>query len=128
MQVLLFGGTGQVGTELCELAAAEGVTVVAPDRAAVDITDASGLARLIDARPWNAVINAAAFTSVDLAEREQAMAFAVNADAPARLAVETARREIPLIHISTDYVFDGGKGAPYVEQDLTGPLNVYGHS
>jgi dTDP-4-dehydrorhamnose reductase len=74
------------------------------------------------------VINAAGYTDVDRAESEQAVAFAVNADAPARLATETGRHGIPLIHISTDYVFDGRKNAPYTETDKTAPLNVYGRS
>ena len=74
------------------------------------------------------VINAAAYTNVDGAESEEALAFAINAEAPARIAAETGRHGIPLIHISTDYVFDGKKGAPYVEQDPIGPLNAYGRS
>ena len=74
------------------------------------------------------MINAAAYTDVDRAESEEAVAFAVNAEAPARLAAETGRRGIPLVHISTDYVFDGRKGAPYVEEDEPAPLNAYGRS
>ena len=70
---------------------------------------------MIAAEPWSAVINAAAYTDVDRAESEEPVAFAVNAEAPSRLAAETGRRGIPLVHISTDYVFDGRKGAPYVE-------------
>ena len=75
-----------------------------------------------------AVINAAAYTDVDRAESEQPTAFAVNAEGPARLAAETGRRGIPLVHISTDYVFDGRKGSPYVESDPPAPLNAYGRS
>ena len=74
------------------------------------------------------VINAAAYTNVDGAESNEALAFAINAEAPARIAAETGRHGIPLIHISTDYVFDGKKGAPYVEQDPIGPVNAYGRS
>src|SRR5262245_10467806 len=83
---------------------------------------------MIAAVPWSGVINAAAYTDVDRAESEESLAFAVNAEAPSRLAAETGRRGIPLVHISTDYVFDGRKGAPYVEQDAVAPLNAYGRS
>jgi dTDP-4-dehydrorhamnose reductase len=86
------------------------------------------MAWVIAADSWSAVINAAAYTDVDRAESEEALAFAVNGEAPSRLAAETARHRIPLIHISTDYVFDGRKGSPYVEQDEAEPLNAYGRS
>jgi dTDP-4-dehydrorhamnose reductase len=83
---------------------------------------------MIANEPWSAVINAAAYTDVDRAESEEATAFAINSEAPSQLAVETGRRGIPFVHISTDYVFDGRKGAPYVEQDQVAPLNAYGRS
>ena len=83
---------------------------------------------MITAEAWSAVINVAAYTDVDRAESEEAVAFAVNAEAPGRLATETGRRGIPLVHISTDYVFDGRKGSPYVEEDEPAPLNAYGRS
>ena len=83
---------------------------------------------MVGAERWSAVINAAAYTAVDRAESEEEAAIAVNALAPSRLAVETAARGIPLIHISTDYVFNGQKGAPYVESDGTDPVNAYGRS
>ena len=94
----------------------------------LDLARPDAIADAIAAGPWHAVINAAAYTNVDRAESERDLAFAINADAPATLAGETARHGIPLIHISTDYVFDGRKGAPYVETDATAPLNVYGQS
>jgi len=128
MRFLLLGGTGQVGTELRALSLPQQVEVIALDRSELDLADASAIARVIAAEPWSAVINAAAYTDVDRAESEEAVAFAINAEAPSRLAAETARRGIPLIHISTDYVFDGRKGAPYVEQDEVAPLNAYGRS
>jgi dTDP-4-dehydrorhamnose reductase len=128
MRILLFGGTGQVGEEFRALAMLDHVQVVAPSHGALDLQDADAVARVIAAESWSVVINAAAFTQVDRAENEEAVAFAVNAAAASRLAAETARRGIPLIHISTDYVFDGSKGAPYIEQDKVGPLNVYGRS
>ncbi len=128
MRFLLLGGTGQVGEEFRALAMPDGVEVVAPSRSALDLEDADAIVRIIAAEPWSVVINAAAYTEVDRAESEEAVAFAVNAGAPSRLAAETGRRGIPLVHISTDYVFDGRKGAPYVEQDKAAPLNVYGRS
>jgi dTDP-4-dehydrorhamnose reductase len=128
MRFLLLGGTGQVGEEFRMLAFPKDLEVVAPTRAALELEDPRAIARMIAAEPWSAVINAAAYTDVDRAESEEAVAFAVNAEAPSRLAAETACRGIPLVHISTDYVFDGRKGAPYVEQDQVAPLNAYGRS
>jgi dTDP-4-dehydrorhamnose reductase len=128
MRFLLLGGTGQVGQELAALAIPDDVEIAAPSRGALDLEDVEAITRVIAAERWSAVINAAAYTEVDRAESEETLAFAVNAVAPSRLAVETGRRGIPLVHISTDYVFDGRKGAPYVEQDRVGPLNVYGRS
>lgn len=128
MRFLLLGGTGQVGEELRALVLPDDVEVVAPSRAERDLADARATMNVIAAEPWSAVINAAAYTEVDRAEGEEAWTFTVNAAAPSRLAAETGRRGIPLVHIFTDYVFDGRKGAPYVEQDEVAPLNVYGRS
>jgi dTDP-4-dehydrorhamnose reductase len=127
MRFLLLGGTGQVGTEIRAMAPFD-VDIFAPSREEIDIQDASAIAKIVSAKPWHAVINAAAYTDVDRAESEEAVAFNVNAQAPTWLAAETGRRGIPLIHISTDYVFDGKKGAPYIEQDEVAPLNAYGRS
>jgi dTDP-4-dehydrorhamnose reductase len=128
MRILLLGGTGQVGTEIRSLAPTAGIEVTAPGHAAVDFRENSTLAEAVANGPWNAVINAAAYTDVDRAESEEALALVVNGDAPSLLAALTERVGVPLIHISTDYVFDGRKGEPYVEQDKVGPLNAYGRS
>lgn len=128
MHLLLLGGTGQVGEAFRALSFPPDVNVFAPSRAEVDLCDAAALARMVAAQPWGAVINAAAYTEVDRAETESALAHAINAEAPARLAAETGRLGIPLVHISTDYVFDGRKGEPYVENDAMAPLSVYGRS
>jgi dTDP-4-dehydrorhamnose reductase len=128
MRFLLLGGTGQVGEEFRALAKPGDIEVVAPNRRALDLEDADAVVGVIAAEKWNAVVNAAAYTEVDRAESDEGVAFAVNAGAPSRLAVETGRRGIPLVHLSTDYVFDGKKGAPYIEQDEAVPLNVYGRS
>jgi dTDP-4-dehydrorhamnose reductase len=128
VKFLLFGGTGQVGQEVCALAARRDIDVIAPHRCELNLEDPGAIARVIAAKPYSAVINAAAYTDVERAETETHIAFAVNSDAPSQLATETGRRGIPLIHISTDYVFDGRKGSPYVEQDEPIPLNAYGRS
>jgi dTDP-4-dehydrorhamnose reductase len=128
MRFLLLGGTGQVGEEFGTLRLPKDVEVVAPSRAALDLKDASAITHIISAERWSTVINAAAYTDVDRAEREEPLALAVNAKAPALLAAETGLRGIPLVHISTDYVFDGRKGSPYVEEDEPAPLNAYGRS
>jgi dTDP-4-dehydrorhamnose reductase len=128
MRLLLLGGSGQVGTEFQALPLPRGIEVVAPDEAALDLTDRDALDNVVAAGSWSAVINAAAYTDVDRAESDEAKALAVNGDAPARLSDATGRFGIPLVHISTDYVFDGCKGAPYVESDAPSPLNAYGRS
>jgi len=128
MRLLLLGGTGQVGSEFLSLDRPRDVVVVAPDPDELDLARPDAIAEAIGAGPWHAVVNAAAYTNVDRAESERDLAFAINAHAARILAGETARRGIPLIHISTDYVFDGRKGAPYVETDATAPLNIYGQS
>jgi dTDP-4-dehydrorhamnose reductase len=128
MRLLLLGGTGQVGEELRALPLPKNVELVAPNRGAVDLEDPRAIAAVIAAEQWTAVINAAAYTDVDRAETEEPLAFALNANAASVLAKETGRRRIPLLHLSTDYVFDGRKGARYVEADPPAPLNAYGRS
>jgi len=128
MRLLVLGGSGQLGTQLRTLALPPGVELVAPDRSAVDLGDAAAIARLVAAEPWSAVINAAGYTNVDRAESEEDRAFAINAEAAANVASETGKRGMPVIYVSTDYVFDGSKGAPYVETDAAAPLNAYGRS
>jgi dTDP-4-dehydrorhamnose reductase len=128
MRFLVLGGSGQLGSELRRLILPPAVALTAPPRAVIDLDDAAALERLIAAESWNAVINAAGYTDVDRAEREEALAFAINAEAAGRLAAATGRRGIPLIHLSTDYVFDGHKGTPYAEGDAAAPLNAYGRS
>jgi dTDP-4-dehydrorhamnose reductase len=128
MRFLVLGGSGQLGTQLQKIPLPGGVALVAPDRAAVDLGDLSAIRRVVAAEPWSVVIDAAGYTHVDRAESEEDLAFAINAEAAACLAAETGKRGIPLIYVSTDYVFDGRKGAPYVEKDLTAPLNAYGRS
>src|SRR5262245_31444466 len=128
MDILVLGGTGQVGTELQRFDWPARVSIHAPTRADLDLTNEAAVARAVSARNWAAVINAAAFTAVDKAESEVSAAWRLNALAPAILAAETARKDIPLVHISTDYVFDGTADRPYMESDPVGPVGVYGVS
>lgn len=128
MRVLLTGANGQVGWELAKLSAKKGFGILALDRAALDLTDSSSINREVSGSGASVVVNAAAYTAVDQAESEPELAFAVNRDGPAYLASACAETAIPLIHISTDFVFDGKKQDPYLETDQTSPLNVYGKS
>lgn len=125
--ILVTGGTGQVGTELLARAPAD-LELVAPPRAELDLSDPTSIERAFAARPYAAVINAGAYTAVDKAESDVVTAWRVNALAPAALAALTARAGVPMVHVSTDYVFDGCKPEPYVEDDPVGPLGVYGAS
>ena len=125
--VLLTGGSGQVGTEIIRHAPAS-LNIVAPPRAELDMGDPDAIAALVAARPWAAVINCAAYTAVDKAETDVVAAWRANALGPAALARATAEAEIPLIHISTDYVFDGSKDGFYLETDPVAPIGVYGAS
>jgi dTDP-4-dehydrorhamnose reductase len=128
MDVLILGGAGQVGLELQRAAWPEGLHPIAPTRAELDVTDARALARAVAARPWAAVINVAAYTAVDKAESDVDAAWRLNALAPAILAYETAKAGIPVVHVSTDYVFDGSKAGAYEVDDPVAPLGVYGAS
>jgi dTDP-4-dehydrorhamnose reductase len=126
MKLVVTGANGQVGWELTRRAA--GHQVAALDLAELDITDARAVHDALVKHDAEAVINAAAYTAVDKAEQEPELAFAVNRDGPANLASSCADLGIPLLHISTDYVFDGNQTAPYREDDPVAPLGVYGLS
>jgi dTDP-4-dehydrorhamnose reductase len=127
-RILVIGGTGQLGRELTALSWPNPCVVIAPPRSELDIANKSAVAAALATSDWTAVINAAAYTAVDAAEDNVADAFVANALGPAILAEETRRRGVPLIHVSTDYVFDGTKPTPYVEDDPVRPLGVYGAS
>ncbi|KCZ85702.1 dTDP-4-dehydrorhamnose reductase [Hyphomonas adhaerens MHS-3] len=128
MRILLFGASGQVGYEAQRLAAGEGITLVALDRAAADLTNPGEAARLIAETECDAVINAAAYTAVDKAESETDLAMAVNGVAPGEMAAACAAKGVPFIHFSTDYVFPGDAVEPYTELDATGPQGAYGRT
>ena len=128
MNILITGGSGQVGRSLLELHWPETVHLHAPAREACDLADPASLVACLDSRKWAGVINAGAYTGVDKAESEQAAAWAINAEAPAQLARFCAAHKIPMIHISTDYVFSGDGTRAWREDDPTAPLGVYGAS
>lgn len=126
--VLVVGAGGQVGRALCNHRHAGSGAIVGLTRGDLDITDLAEVRAALDARPFSAVINAAAYTAVDKAESDAAAAFAINRDGPRNLAIAAAERDIPLLHISTDYVFDGMRDGAYRETDPVGPTGVYGAS
>jgi dTDP-4-dehydrorhamnose reductase len=127
-KALLTGGTGQVGAAICRAAMRHGFAVMAPDRATLDLTKVDEIVSVVDSGDWAIIINCAAYTAVDKAQSEPALANAINRVAPGIFASEAARRSIPIIHLSTDYVFDGSKTTPYLEDDMVYPLGVYGAS
>lgn len=128
LHILITGGTGQVGMELQAAEWPADVVLHAPTRAGLDLGDPASVRAAFAAAPFAAVINAGAHTAVDKAESEAAATFAANAMGPAILADATREAGIPLVQVSTDYVFDGTGAGAYVETDPVGPLGVYGAS
>lgn len=131
LRVLVTGAGGQLGQALAALAPqarSAGIELLPKSRRELDICSAAAVARQLDAEPVAALINAAAYTAVDRAEAEPEAAARSNALGPRVLAEACRERGIRLIQISTDYVFDGTRGAPYAEDDATHPLGVYGRT
>ena len=129
VRILQFGTTGQLASELIRQAPRHPVELTALSRADCDLEDPEAAARMVHARRPDLVIIAAAYTAVDLAESEVERAFEVNAETPVAIAGMCRDAAGPaLVNFSTDYVFDGDKGAPYLETDETDPLGVYGRS
>ncbi|ODR96799.1 hypothetical protein AUC71_04330 [Methyloceanibacter marginalis] len=126
--ILLTGANGQVGWEIARQARLLGLPCQALERTSLDITVADAVLRAVVHFAPLVVINAAAYTNVDKAETDSETAFSVNRDGAAHLAHACARVDIPIIHISTDYVFDGTKKTPYTEDDPGSPLSIYGES
>jgi dTDP-4-dehydrorhamnose reductase len=126
-RILLTGKEGQVGFELQRALSPLG-EVFAMGRADCDLADPDAIRAMVEATRPTIIVNPAAYTAVDKAETERALAFAVNALAPAVLAEEAAKTGALLVHYSTDYVFDGRKQGAYLEQDLAAPQSVYGMS
>ena len=129
MRLLIAGWQGQIARGLVDAApACADVKACAVGRAALDICEARSIERALSQIEPSIVINSAAYTAVDKAETDEERAFALNRDGARLLAEAAARRGIPIIHISTDYVFDGRKAAPYVEDDPPAPVTVFGRS
>ena len=124
-QAVIFGSAGQLGVELTQQLRARGYNVTAFSRVSADITDSAAVERALGVIDPAIVINAAAYNQVDVAEKEPAAAFQVNALAVRNLAVACRQYDAKLIHFSTDYVFDGTAGRPYIEEDATHPLGAY---
>jgi dTDP-4-dehydrorhamnose reductase len=124
----IIGSKGQLGWELVRQGEAWGLKILALDYPEIDISDLASVDACFDSTKIEFMINAAAYTAVDRAESEPQAVFAVNRDGPANLAKRCRDRSIPLIHLSTDYVFDGTKKGVYIEEDPVAPLGVYGES
>ncbi|CUI09733.1 dTDP-4-dehydrorhamnose reductase [Massilia antarctica] len=127
MKILLTGASGQVGHELARSLRPLG-ELAAPGHAECDLADLDQLRAVLRAVRPNLIVNAAAYTAVDRAEGEGALAMRINADAPALMAQEARALGAALLHYSTDYVFDGSSAGAYAETDTPAPLNVYGRS
>jgi dTDP-4-dehydrorhamnose reductase len=126
--LLVFGAGGQVGRELMALAATRGVPAVGITRAEADISDPAAVGALVSAHRPSLIVNAAAYTAVDKAESEPENAAIGNVDGPGTLADAAAQAGVAILHISTDYVFDGTKTGAYDERDPIAPLGVYGQT
>ena len=128
MNVFVAGSRSMLGRDLTAILVLNGETVTEGKRPRFDITDAGNIERNISESSPDIVVNCAAYTTVDRAETDRGEAFAVNRDGAANIASCCAKRSIPLIHLSTDFVFDGAHERPYREDDTPRPLNVYGES
>lgn len=127
MRVLITGANGQLGRAL-QASCPRDCQFVARGHDTLDISDAAALAALLEGEAFHTVINAAAYTDVEAAERASADAFRINGTAPGLLGKACAGRGVHLVHVSTDFVFDGAKTTPYTVQDEPRPLNAYGAS
>lgn len=126
--IFVAGKGGQVALSLEEAAKARGVRLTTFGRPDFDLTDKASVEAAISNASPRAIINAAAYTAVDQAENDEKLATKVNAEGASVLAATARQLDIPFIHLSTDYVFDGRKDAPYIETDAVGPTGAYGRS
>tara|TARA_R110002072_G_scaffold121618_3_gene255687 strand:+ start:8637 stop:9524 length:888 start_codon:yes stop_codon:yes gene_type:complete len=127
-QILVTGSEGQVGVELKRLAEQRGINSIYANKEELDITQLARLERVVEEKQPSIIINAAAYTAVDKAEGEVDTAISVNKEGSANLAKVCKSANIPLLHISTDYVYDGKKDSPYFESDRPNPESIYGKS
>ena len=128
MKILVFGASGQIGREVCRAAWPPRYAILPLDRKAVDITKSAAVSAMLARETPDLVINLAAYTAVDRAESEPDVAWAANCAGAAHIAGACDESATPIVHLSTDYVFDGRKTGPYREEDAVGPLGVYGRS
>ncbi len=128
MKILITGAKGQVGTELVTKATSMGHNVYAYGSKELNISSLEQVNKTVQQVKPDVIINAAAYTAVDKAETESELAYAVNSQGSENLAIACKVQNIPLLHISTDYVYDGEKQTPYIETDLPNPTGVYGAS
>lgn len=128
MRIAVTGKTGQVVTSLIERGAAAGHEVIALGRPDLDLADPASVAHALEAAAPDVIVSAAAYTAVDKAESESDLAYAVNGAGAGAVAQAARALGVPLVHVSTDYVFDGTLDRPYVESDRTGPTGAYGAS
>ena len=129
VKVLILGANGQLGSQFQKRSAEfPGTQLVALGRGDLDLSDRKAVETYLSANHADVVINCSGFTAVDLAEEHSKQAFLINEEVPALLAEICGRQQIPFIHFSTDYVFDGNSNRPYMESDPIQPLNVYGAS
>jgi len=128
VKIAIIGCNGQLGWELVRRGESHGLQIMALDYPEIDIGDPSSIATFTKSREIDLIVNAAAYTAVDRAESEPLAAYTVNRDGPVILAERCRDRRIPLIHVSTDYVFDGTKQGAYIEEDPVAPMGVYGAS
>lgn len=128
MRIAVTGKVGQLVTSLVERGAVVGHEVIALGRPELDLTDPATVARALEAAVPDAIVSAAAYTAVDKAESETELVHAVNGAGAGAVAQAAKALSVPLVHVSTDYVFEGTLGRPYLESDPTGPTGVYGAS
>ncbi|EPY01239.1 dTDP-4-dehydrorhamnose reductase [Magnetospirillum fulvum] len=128
MRIVVTGCSGQIATALQQRGAQSEHQIIAVGRPRLDLAWPKTVAGVLTAARPDIIVSAAAYTAVDKAETDRDSAFAINADGAAAIAATAARLGVPLIHLSTDYVFDGSKSGPYLESDLPAPINVYGES
>ena len=128
MKILLTGCDGQVGWEICRQAKELNFEVIPTDIGNLDITDIDAIRALQAKEKADIFINSAAYTAVDRAESDRELAYAVNATGAKNLAKVAAESDLPILHISTDYIFGGNNSVPYVEEDEPQPTGVYGET
>lgn len=128
MRIAVTGKQGQVVSALLERAAQAGVEIVAVGRPELDLADRTSIRKAISVIKPDAIVSAAAYTAVDKAESEEALAFVLNATGPTVIAEVAKEIGVPVVHLSTDYVFAGDKRSFYVETDATAPISAYGRS